>query len=74
MNISKNKVVVGLIRSKTNSTLENIEIPQEVFEGVDWNHQGQYGDYVTMGQVIDDWLLEGFQGFTIYKMQFIPKI
>lgn len=74
MNISKNKVVVGLIRSKTNSTLENIEIPQEVFEGVDWDHEKLYGDYVTMGQVIDDWLLEGFEGFVVYKMKFIPRI
>ena len=57
--MNTNKIVVGLMRIKTGS---HIEIPQEVLRGVD------YDDYLTMSQVIDEWIESGFEGFVVRKI------
>lgn len=61
--MSKNKVIVGLWRDITKSVIKDVEVPQEVFENVD------HDDYITMSQVMDEWVFDNFPGFCVYKIR-----
>lgn len=65
---STHDYVVGLIRPTTNSIVKDVRIPRKVFKGVDC------GDFLTMSQVIDEWLLkDGFEGFVVWSMKMVPR-
>lgn len=65
---STHDYVVGLIRPSTNSIVKDVRIPRKVLKGVDC------GDFLTMSQVIDEWLLkDGFEGFVVWSMKMVPR-